>query len=783
MEVKITEVNVETTLADDDYILASINGKLRRIKSSDYKKLIGGSANVVVDSALSKTSLNPVQNKVVTEEINQLKESIANGGISYEEPMNDDIPKVFFEGDTSGMTKDNEKILSFSYKSKTTNFDGYVKMKWQGSSSLSFPKKNFTIKMFSDESCETKMKKSFKDWNHDGNKYVLKANYIDHTHARNIITANLWTEIIASRPDYESLPIELRNSPKNGAIDGFPIKLYLNGKYEGIYTWNIGKDDWMFGMDEDNPNHAVLCAEKNNNGNSSTTDRNILACEFRANANIDENDWSLEVPDTLNASIKTSFNNLINCVKDTDDETFKATIGSYLDVTSALDYYILVYFSCAVDNLGKNLIMMTYDGVKWFCSAYDLDNIWGSRGTNTFVDGTFKCPESYQETNSLLWQRIEKCFAQELYDRYKVIRKKVLSYSNVIDKFERFCDLIGTELYAEDVTIYTGIPYASQNNLKQIRNFFTPRANYVDACFEEFVNPNPEEPDTPVEPDEPDTPIEPDEPTTYTVTNTLTNATNDNSSTSVEENTSYTANIVPNADYTLNSVTVTMGGIDVTGSVYNNGVINISNVTGNIVIVAIAYNENMSVSMIPTSLNFSGFSINTETGYCSMGASTNAPSFPLNLVTVKNLYFTSDEDVYIANTTEDVVSCVYNQDEGKKYIAFKVKQELLNEVSIKGFVNYLIEKDVKIVWAFDEEPIDTIPVRGYTIGKNTEGFEVVINDKSYNSTENKIVSEIGLPHSIIDWQGNRYFKFYNYNDTLERIQSVKDELYIYVFRV
>lgn len=239
----------------------------------------------------------------------------------------------------------------------------------------------------------------------------------------------------------------------------------------------------MFGMDEDNASHAVLCAEKNNNGDTSTTDRNILACEFRGNANIDGNDWDLEFPDILNNNIKTSFNNLINCVKNTDDETFKATIGNYLDLTSAFDYYILAYLSANCDGLAKNLVMLTYDGVKWFCSAYDMDNIWGSRGTNTFVDAEYACPEDYYDNNSLLWQRMESCFGAEMYERYKEVRKTVLSFENVIDKFERFCDLIGTELYAEDVEIYPGIPYYAQNNQKQIRNFFTPRAEYVDGCF------------------------------------------------------------------------------------------------------------------------------------------------------------------------------------------------------------------------------------------------------------------------------------------------------------
>jgi hypothetical protein len=71
----------------------------------------------------------------------------------------------------------------------------------------------------------------------------------------------------------------------------------------------------------------------------------------------------------------------------------------------------------------------------------------------------------------------------------------VLTFANVVDKFERFCDLIGTELYAEDVTIYSDIPYPTQNNLNQIRNFFTPRAEYVDACFAEIAKGEPDAPD------------------------------------------------------------------------------------------------------------------------------------------------------------------------------------------------------------------------------------------------------------------------------------------------
>ena len=73
-------------------------------------------------------------------------------------------------------------------------------------------------------------------------------------------------------------------------------------------------------------------------------------------------------------------------------------------------------------------------------------------------------------------------------------------------------------------------------------------------------------------------------PNTYTITNTLSNATNSNTATSVEENSSYSANISANSGYKLKTVTVTMGGTDITNTAYSSGTITISSVTGNIVI-------------------------------------------------------------------------------------------------------------------------------------------------------------------------------------------------------
>ena len=61
------------------------------------------------------------------------------------------------------------------YVSKTLNFDCYVNIKCQGTSSMAYPKKNFSIRTYDDENLENKMKLNFKNWG-DQYKFVLKEN-------------------------------------------------------------------------------------------------------------------------------------------------------------------------------------------------------------------------------------------------------------------------------------------------------------------------------------------------------------------------------------------------------------------------------------------------------------------------------------------------------------------------------------------------------------------------------------------------------------------------------
>ena len=75
---------------------------------------------------------------------------------------------------------------------------------------------------------------------------------------------------------------------------------------------------------------------------------------------------------------------------------------------------------------------------------------------------------------------------------------------------------------------------------------------------------------------------------TYTITNSLAGCSTNNSATSVDGGATYSATITPNSGYTMKSLSVTMGGVDITSTAVSGNNITIANVTGAIVITAVA---------------------------------------------------------------------------------------------------------------------------------------------------------------------------------------------------
>lgn len=334
------------------------------------------------------------------------------------------------------------------------------------------------MKMFSDAERTEKDKRVFRNWVKT-NKYTLKANWIDHTHARNIVNGRLWGQLTRTRADYDDYPIEYIQSTNCGAVDGFPVKVYINGVYQGIYTWNIRKDESMFNMDDSTGIHAALIADIG----SAVTTWNELP-------EIDGTDWTDELNDTVPEVVKTSFRARYMFVMESTDEEFKKNIGSHFYLSSLIDYYIFITSIVMVGGAFKSQTMLTYDAIKYLANIYDMDATWTLNWDGQgFSDAKAPIKNIYTELNGYtnrLYERLVQNFADEIKARYAEVRQNVLSDANIINEFERFIDVIPLELYAEDYAAttaggaFTGIPSTDTNNLQKLRDVITTRMAFCD---------------------------------------------------------------------------------------------------------------------------------------------------------------------------------------------------------------------------------------------------------------------------------------------------------------
>lgn len=342
------------------------------------------------------------------------------------------IPEVYIEAPSLSdwVDKQDERKAKLTYVSEDLSFVTYIKIKPQGTSSLAYDKKNFTITCFEDEDYTQKQGiDMLRGWGEES-KYCLKANYVDPSQAANVVAARLAGEMQRMYGCFDG-------APNNGCIDGFPIVVYLNEEFNGLYTWNIPKADWMFAMDSDNPNHIVMCAE---------TTLNVKGM-FTQLSN--EDDWSVEVGPE-NGTAYSKLDRLIEFIMDSTDEEFVEHFGEYLDLDSCLNYYCYALCSAAEDNWGKNMLIATYDGLVWYPSLYDLDATWGARWTGVDMTPSDLALNDYQCKENLLFERMEKLYADEIHERYCELRETVLSNNHVINSFEEFINQIPTELYERD---------------------------------------------------------------------------------------------------------------------------------------------------------------------------------------------------------------------------------------------------------------------------------------------------------------------------------------------
>ncbi len=398
------------------------------------------------------------------------------------------VPVIEFTGDTTGISKDNKVTLNYKYGDRS----GTCTLKWQGSSSIQYPKKNYTVVF--DEAFEAvgassavKGDKAQIAWGvHD--KYCLKADWIDFSHCRNVVSATLWGEIVKTR---EGVSQTLMNLPNGGAIDGFPCFVVINGVWQGIYNFNIPKEDWMLGMSGASEKEAILCGENASAGN-----------QYKAEASLGT-DFSLEYNSDgfTEEEITASLNTMINtCIAVNNGEKTIEELEQYIDISSVIDYYIFTVLVGGIDIFGKNQILATNDGVKWFMSAYDLDSTFGlypdgaSFLHSGYLTGSAWSDVSFASLSSTvgLYKAVLTYKKAELVERYEQLRKGAMSVSNVADWFYNYAKNIPSAAFDAEAELWKTIPSTASSNVSNIIQWYSDRVSWVDNENAELEGAEPE---------------------------------------------------------------------------------------------------------------------------------------------------------------------------------------------------------------------------------------------------------------------------------------------------
>ena len=387
------------------------------------------------------------------------------------------LPILEINGDISKMTKENKVTVSVIYTDKKTSFESDATLKWQGATSLTYPKKNYNIQFLKKGSSDKNKVLLNDDWGKQS-KYCLKANYVDFSHSRNIVSGQLYNEIVKSR----DINDEISKVPNGGAVDGYPIIIFINGSYQGLYTLNIPKDKWMFDMDDHEEGeepvikHALIMADQWGGTNLSAPITNDYASfgfelEHCSTEDTIGDEWVVD-----------SFNDMIYFVINNNGYAFRNGITQYVNLERTIDSMIFSWFIQGYDNLAKNILWTTYDGVHWYSSMYDMDGTWGmywsgksySSPENPFLDAF---------SRNKLWSKIYDNFKTEFKDRYLELRKSVLSYKNIEKRFSEFTSKIPKIMFNTEVQKWPDLPSKDTSNLDQILSFTKERIIALDTVI------------------------------------------------------------------------------------------------------------------------------------------------------------------------------------------------------------------------------------------------------------------------------------------------------------
>lgn len=146
---------------------------------------------------------------------------------------------------------------------------------------------------------------------------------------------------------------------------------------------------------------------------------------------------------------------LVEWVHDASEEDFRDNLDQYFNREYLLRYYIFAMMFGAVDSLGKNMKLATWDGRIWYPQVYDADTSIGLDNTGFLkfdMDIEVGDEGVYNTTNSQLWSKVKLLLWNEIKAEYSRMRNDRFTLENIFKYIvDEQMDKIPASFYNRDM--------------------------------------------------------------------------------------------------------------------------------------------------------------------------------------------------------------------------------------------------------------------------------------------------------------------------------------------
>lgn len=422
----------------------------------------------------------------------------------------DTLPTLTVYGDFAGLGKNDKKPCDIVFQSTDVTTQGesfsltgkFSQLQYQGTSSMQYPIKNYRL---NPRNKDGKVKLDPFNNGVKESRFTLKADYASSGHWQNTGLAKWVNDHLYHYDENDEKSMnpkkwfDIQNGKKitdtRETINGFPCRLILIN--DGSSTLNDGqneptpgntKDMGVFNFNNDKSNTNTLgfdiknfpyCASFEVASNSDTSAGAFMSYKGTGGsaeelAYIKES-FELRFPDEddvgadygfldMNGDPNKGLKRVIDFTDNSSDEDFVAHFEEYFNKQYTLRYFLLVMGLGMVDNLGKNMMLDTWDGQIFYPRFYDMDTIcsFNNSGVITF-DTDIEMEQGYWNTSSSrLWTRVRDLFHDELVVIYKDMRQNGFDYDTLMQYFyDDQIAKIPESYYNKDFDVKYG-PYATE---------------------------------------------------------------------------------------------------------------------------------------------------------------------------------------------------------------------------------------------------------------------------------------------------------------------------------